>query len=790
MTDLFEKSIRTLELPRVLELLANQAVSADGKERCRALRPSVEEAEVLRLQAETTAARDMMDLNGPPALANVKPVAASLQRADLGGSLNPRELLDIAAVLRTARDVAGYDGVGEKPTVLDGLFRSLRVNRYLEDKIFGAILSEEEIADNASPELADIRRHIRLTTGKAREVLQRLISSSAVKYLQEPIITIRQDRFVVPVKAEFKSSVPGLVHDVSATGSTYFIEPMAAVQANNELRELLTREEVEIARILAALSAEAASFQGDILLDYQLLVDLDVIFARAKLSTRMWAMEPKLSGDGSFSFQKARHPLLDPKTAVPIDLRLGSDFDALVITGPNTGGKTVTLKTAGLLTLMAQCGLHLPVSDGSTFAVFREVLADIGDEQSIEQSLSTFSSHITNVVKILEEADDRTLLLYDELGAGTDPVEGAALAVAIIEESRSLGAKLIATTHYAELKQYAMTTDGVQNASCEFDVETLQPTYRLLIGLPGKSNAFAISRRLGLPEHVIDHAMARMDSQNIQFEDILSQLEGQRQKMEAERRESERLRRQMEEDAAASARYREKIEEERAKVVDKANAEARQILADARATSNVVFHELDNLKKRQRQGQQDWQNDNEERAALRRKLNEAESALGQGAALPELPASRPAVQGDTVELVKTHTRAEVLAVNKDGTLQLQAGILNITAKQGDVRVVEQQKQGKPKRPAGQVHATVHAAPSRQELDIRGMTADEALAVVEQYLDNAVMAHLTTVTIIHGKGTGALRSAVQQYLKTCKYVKRYRLGRYGEGETGVTVVELK
>ncbi len=476
MTDLFEKSIRTLELPRVLELLAAQAVSADGKEQCRSLRPSVEEAEVLRLQAETTAARNMMDLNGPPALANVKPVAASLQRADLGGSLNPRELLDIAAVLRTAREVAAYDGVGENPTVLDGMFRSLRVNRYLEDKIYGAILSEEEIADNASPELADIRRHIRLSTGKAREVLQRLISSSAAKYLQEPIITIRQDRFVVPVKAEFKSSVPGLVHDVSATGSTYFIEPMAAVQANNELRELLTKEEVEIARILAALSAEAASFQGDILLDYQLLVELDVIFARAKLSTRMWGMEPTLSGNGSFSFQKARHPLLDPKTAVPIDLRLGSDFDTLVITGPNTGGKTVTLKTAGLLTLMAQCGLHLPVADGSTFAVFREVLADIGDEQSIEQSLSTFSSHITNVVKILEEADDRTLLLYDELGAGTDPVEGAALAVAIIEESRAMGAKLIATTHYAELKQYAMTTPGVQNASCEFDVETLQPT--------------------------------------------------------------------------------------------------------------------------------------------------------------------------------------------------------------------------------------------------------------------------------------------------------------------------
>lgn len=789
MTELFQKSIRTLELPRVLERLAEQAVTGEGQETCLRLLPSENEAEVLRLLGETTAARDMMDRHGAPALSPVKPVAAVLQRANLGGSLNNRELLDLAAVLRCARDVAAYDGVGEKPTVLDGLFRSLRANKYLEDKITGSILSEEELADGASPELADIRRHIRLSTGKAREVLQRLISSSSAKYLQEPIITIRSDRFVVPVKAEFRANVPGLVHDVSATGSTYFIEPMAAVQANNELRELLNREEAEIARILAALSAECASYAGDFTLDYTLLIQLDVIFARAKLSSRMLGMEPTLDKQGGFVFRRARHPLLDPKTAVPIDLRLGADFDSLVITGPNTGGKTVTLKTAGLLTLMAQCGLHLPVADGSSFSVFHAVLADIGDEQSIEQSLSTFSSHITNVVKILAEAEERTLVLYDELGAGTDPVEGAALAVSILEETRALGAKLIATTHYAELKLYAMTTPGVQNASCEFNVETLQPTYRLLIGIPGKSNAFAISRRLGLPEHLIARATERMDGRSIQFEDVLAELERQRQQLEADRLEAQKLRRQLEEDAAESARSRKIIETERAKVVDTARAEARALIADARTATNSVFHELDKLKSRQRQAQ-DVQSDNDARSALRRKLNEAEAQLGRDLSPETAPASRPAAAGDTVELLKTHTRAEVLSVGKDGALRLQAGRMKIDARQSDVRVVQEPAQKKKPRPAGQVHISAVAAAAKQELDLRGMMVDEAIPVLEQYLDNAVLAHMTSVTVIHGKGTGALRTGVQQYLRRCKYVKSFRLGRYGEGEAGVTVVELK
>ena len=793
MTDLMEKSLQTLEFPAVLELLAAQAVSDETKERVRSIRPSTDRGEVNLLLQETTAARKMMDIHGAPALSNLRPVAASLQRAHLGGVLNTRELLQIASVLRTTRNVASYSGVGEEKTCIHSIFKSLTPNKYLEEKISGAILSEDEIADNASAELADLRRKIRVTSGKAREVLQRIISSSSAKYLQEAIITIRSNRFVVPVKAEFKGSIPGLVHDVSASGSTYFIEPMGAVKANNELRELLSKEEAEIQRILASLSREAASFREDILQNYDLLLALDLIFARGKLSYQMNGMEPKLVEDGGFVFRHARHPLLDKKKAVPIDLELGQTFDTLVITGPNTGGKTVTLKTAGLLTLMAQCGLHLPVDDGSQVSIFEKVLADIGDEQSIEQSLSTFSSHITNIVKVLGEANDRTLLLFDELGAGTDPVEGAALATAIIEESRSLGAKVMATTHYAELKLYAMTTAGVENASCEFDVETLRPTYRLLIGIPGKSNAFAIARRLGLPEHVIELAGGHLDRQNVQFEDVLSKMERQRQEMEAEKREAARLRLQMEQDAAAAKEHRKRLETERAKMLDGAREEAREILAEARAVSNTVFHELDQMKKKQKEGQ-DWQNVNQQRSALRQRINQADEKF-HARSLPqeEEEPTRPAQVGDTVELKRMGTRAQVLQVNKDGSLQLQAGILKISAKQTEVRVVDAPKhnaQKQMRRMVRRVQSQMRASGARPELDIRGMTGDEGVAMVDRFLDDAVMAHLTTVTIIHGKGTGALRQAVQQHLKTCKYVKGFRLGRYGEGETGVTIVELK
>ena len=691
MTELLEKSINTLELPRVLAMLADEAVTEEGKEVCRKVRPQTVVSDVARLQKQTTAAFQMMVKHGTPSLSGVRPVAAALQRADRGGSLNTRELLDIAQVLRCARNVREY-GVGEstEKTVLDGYFQSLSPNRFLEEKITGSILSEDEIADSASTELADIRRHIRAAAGKVRDVLNRLISSNQSKYLQESIITMRGGRYVVPVKSEHKNEIPGLVHDVSGSGGTFFIEPMGVVNANNELRELQMKEQKEIERILAELSADCAGFREGIEDNYRTLISLDVIFARAKLSTHMGGMEPVL-GD-YIELHRARHPLLDPKTAVRNDLYLGREFDTLVITGPNTGGKTVTLKTLGLLTLMAQCGLHIPAMDGSTIRVCSAVLADIGDEQSIDQSLSTFSSHMVNIVAMLEQLDENTLVLFDELGAGTDPVEGAALAAAIIESARQLGARVAATTHYAELKVYAMTTEGVENASCEFDVDTLAPTYRVLIGIPGKSNAFAISRRLGLPDYIIQRAADRIDAENVRFEDVISQLEGQRQAMEREKEKAQELRREMERTKAEADRYRERIEEERRKATEKAQAEARAIIQEARDTADAVFKELNAMRRRQEKARE-WVDDNQQRSDLRRTLNEAENALGvRQNDLPAPEATRPAVMGDMVEVLKTHTQAQVVGVNKDGTLQLQAGILKLKARQEEVRVLEEATQ--------------------------------------------------------------------------------------------------
>ncbi|MCI8478501.1 MAG: endonuclease MutS2 [Oscillospiraceae bacterium] len=790
MTDLFEKSIQTLELPKVLEQLAGQAVTEEGKERALALRPSTDPDEVKRRLAETTAAVSLMTLRGAPSFSGVKPVAASLQRADMGGALNTRELLDIAAVLRAARGAKEYaDGEGNSKTCIDHLFRSLSANRFLEERITGSILGENEIADAASPELASIRRHIRATASKVRDILQKLISSSQARYLQEAIITQRNDRFVVPVKSECKNEIPGLVHDVSSSGGTFFIEPMGVVKANNELRELQAREEKEIARILAELSAECAAHREDIAQDYDLLLLLDGIFARARLSIRMRACEPALSSRGIY-LRRARHPLLDPAKAVANDLMLGGEFDTLVITGPNTGGKTVTLKTIGLLTLMAQCGLHIPVDGESTVTVFRRVLADVGDEQSIAQSLSTFSSHMTNIVGILKEADSETLILFDELGAGTDPIEGAALAAAIIDSARGLGALVAATTHYAELKVYAMTTKGVENASCEFNVDSLAPTYRLLIGIPGKSNAFAISERLGLPQYIIQKAAARLDAENVRFEDVLTQLDEQRQAMEQEKENARKLRREMEESAQKARSYRETLEKERAKAVEKAQAEARTILEEARAAADETFQALNEMRRRQ-QKEEDWQAVNEARAGLRHRLNEAEAKLGAQPETPEPPPTRPAQAGDRVELVKmAGTQATVLSVGRDGVLQLQAGILKITARQDEVRVLEGETQKQAQTFIQRTERKLRSLGAAPEVDLRGMMTDEAIGALDLFLDNAVIGKLTQVTVIHGKGTGAVRKAVRDHLKRSRYVKSFRPGRYGEGEDGVTVVELK
>ncbi len=787
--ELFEKSMETLELPRILELLAHEAVTGEAKERALRLRPFTDPDDVERALEETSAAVDLVSLRGAPYFGGVKPVHASLQRSDMGGSLNTRELLEVAAVLRCARSCMEYNAYGSEKTPLDPLFRGLTANRYLEDKITGSILSEEEIADAASPELADIRRKKRAAAGKVRDILQKLISSNQSKYLQESIITQRNGRYVVPVKSEHKNDVPGLVHDLSASGGTFFIEPMGVVKANNELRELEAKEEKEIERILAELSAECAAHREDIAQDYDFIILLDGIFARAGLSLRMRGMAPKIVEKGLF-FEDARHPLLDRDKAVKNDLRLGEDFDTLVVTGPNTGGKTVTLKTLGLLVLMTQCGLHIPASGESRMMVFQRVLADIGDEQSIAQSLSTFSSHMVNIVGILGEADDRSLVLFDELGAGTDPVEGAALAAAVIEETRSLGALVAATTHYAELKVYAMTTPGVENASCEFNVETLAPTYKLLIGIPGKSNAFAISRRLGLPEHVIDAAAGRVNAENVRFEDVLTQLDRQRQEMEREKEAARMLRRETEEAKQKAAQYRDDLEKQRAKAVERAQAEARAILDEARKAADDTFKELDEMRKKSKQ-EQDWQRVNEARAGLRRGLNEAEGKLGRPAPAPVPPSTRPAVKGDTVELVKMPgTKAVVLDVKKDGTLQLQAGILKLTAAQEEVRLAEDETQRSAKKVVARATHQLRSLGASPEVDLRGMTGEEAVMELDRFLDNAVMGKLTEVRIIHGKGTGAVRAAVRDHLKRSRYVKSFRPGRYGEGEDGVTVAELR
>ena len=799
MSELFEKSIRTLELPAVLEMLSARAVSEAAREKSRHVLPATDRQEVLRLLDETDAARERLGLYGSPSFSGVKDVSEPLARADRGGMLNTRELLNIAGLLTAARRVSEYDAERKgEATAIDRFFSALHTNKYLEDRIHGAILDEETIADTASAELADIRRKMRIAASKGRQILQKIISSpSYAKVLQEALITQRDGRFVVPVKAEYKGSIPGLVHDISSSGATLFVEPMGVVQANNELKELEAREEKEIERILRELSAQCADGREYILFDYDMLVHLDMIFARAQLSYAMDASRPEVVRRGAIFLKRARHPLLDKAKAVPVTVELGGDYDTLVITGPNTGGKTVTLKTLGLLCLMAQCGLHIPADSGSTVRVFDRILADVGDEQSIEQSLSTFSAHMSNTVEILRQADDESLILFDELGAGTDPVEGAALAIAIIQHARQKGALIAATTHYAELKTFAMTTAGVENASCEFDVQTLRPTYRLLVGIPGKSNAFAISRRLGLDESVIADAKAQMDSESVRFEDVLAQLEEKRQRLEKAQTEANRLWQQREEDARKARVFREQMEKAKENARAKGEAEAKRIVREAQQKTEEIFAQLDELRRQQTRAA-NFQQMNDARAAIRHDLKEAEAVLHSRDEEPEAPApSRPIAVGDLVELAGVKTAATVLNVNGDGSMLLQAGKMKMTVKPGQVRLLEsaEEIERRKKQAAAAQRKNVSpqiqlAARAASELDIRGMETLEAESVVENYIDAAVMAKLGTVTIIHGKGTGALRKAVHEMLKRNRAVKSFRLGRYGEGEAGVTVVELK
>ena len=761
-----EKSFITLELPAVLEMLAAQAESELGKEQARALEPSQNTEEVRRRLQETSDAARLMTLRGSPSFSGIRDIRPALDRARLGGALNTRELLNIAGLARCARLCKAYlaDEKHEK-TSIDSLFHGLRANKYLEERIFTAIPAEDEIADSASTDLADIRRKMRAAAARARDALNKILSSpSYAKALQEPIITMRSDRYVLPVRADHKNAIPGLVHDISSSGMTLFIEPMAAVKANNELRELAAKEKLEIERILTELSAECADHADDFSSDCVLLVRLDLIFAKARLSYKMDAAAAEISENG-IVLRRARHPLLDPAKAVPIDLTLGDEFDTLVITGPNTGGKTVALKTIGLLCSMNQCGLHIPAADGSSLPVFRHILADIGDEQSIEQSLSTFSAHMKNIVGILSDCEEGSLVLFDELGAGTDPTEGAALAISIIEYARGCGATIAATTHYAELKVYATNEPGVQNASCEFDVETLCPTYRLLVGIPGKSNAFAISRRLGLEESIISDASGRVGTETRSFEATIEKLEQTRHALERERETAAAHLRKAAEEEKKASQLRAELSVRLEKAEIKARRDAQRILDEARETAESVYAELDEMR-RHANDEQQADEINRARTELRRRLNEKEAALRDTEELPaeeNKKSSRKLQAGDTVRIKSMGVKAEVLL---DG----------------------EKKKTQQAVPAASVGTRlVHVAP---EIDLRGMESLEGVLAAERYLDSAAMARMKTVTIIHGKGTGALREAVQQMLKRNKLVKSFRLGRYGEGEAGVTVVELK
>jgi MutS2 family protein len=784
-----EKSYYTIELPKILALLAQEAATGPAKEMCLALRPSDSLTECEKLQQETEDAVRLIGLQGSPAFSGIKDVSAALERAEKGGFLNPVELLSVCAMLRAARLTKSYrEERREQETSLDEYFSMLSGNKFLEEKIENAIVSEEEISDHASDALYQIRRQIRTAASKVRDVLAKITSSQS-KILQDSIITQRNGRFVVPVKAEYRGSMPGMVHDTSSSGATLFIEPAAVVELNNNIRILQGKEQAEIERILAELSADTAQFAGAIRRDYELLCKLDFVFARGKLAYQMKAMRPVLLEKGRTEINRARHPLLNKDTAVPISFRIGGETDTVIITGPNTGGKTVGIKTLGLLTAMAQCGLQIPASDGSRIVIFKNILADIGDEQSIEQSLSTFSSHMRTIVDILEAADDQTLVLLDELGAGTDPVEGAALARAIIEELRGRGCTVAATTHYAELKVYGLETPGVENASCEFDVQTLKPTYRLIFGIPGKSNAFAISQRLGLDEGIIRAASSLIATEDKRFEDVITRLEEKRQALEGRIAAAEKQQRDAE---AANKRAQERLsslEDEREKLVQDAKTKAKSILDNARAASEMALEEARKVKQEATDGKD--VNLAAARAILRGTLSEAEKeAASQRAERKAMPLPRPLRAGDSVEIVSTRTKATVLETPKPGEkVKVQAGILKIQVEQSDLQLLEfeQVKQEAPRSGGVRLKAPEQFT---TELDLRGESGDEAIMELDRFLDSAVRLHMETVRIIHGKGTGVLRQRVQTHLKRHPQVKSFRLGVYGEGEDGVTIASLK
>lgn len=788
--ELLQKHSKTLELDKILQMLAAETSCDDAAQLAVTLTPSDSLEDVQRLLKETDEAFVFLARYGSPSFAGLENVTNSLRRAQAGSMLTMAELLKIFGVLRTLRGIVEWrQKGGNVKSCLDPLFDSLMPNKYLEDRISGAILSDEEMADSASPQLAGIRRKIQSASSHARDVLEKMTHSQTYqKYLQEPIITIRGGRFVVPVKAECRNEIKGLVHDTSASGSTVFIEPMGAVEANNRVKVLKSEEEKEIERILFELSAEVGNFADSTVTGYQTAVKLNVIFAKGDLAYKMKATVPAVNDKGKIVLRKARHPLIDKNKVVPTDIELGGRFDTLVITGPNTGGKTVALKTIGLFTLMTMCGLLIPVEENSEISVFNQVLADIGDEQSIEQSLSTFSAHIKNIINIIGDANEHSLILLDELGAGTDPVEGAALAIAILEALRRKGAKIAATTHYAELKAYALQTDGVENACCEFDVKTLCPTYRLLIGVPGRSNAFAISSRLGMNSEIVGRAKELVSGENMHFEDVVQSLETSRQKLETERAAAQLARVQAEKAKEDAAAVQNRVQAEADKEIKQAKEKAAELVSRTRAQAESLFNEMEELKK-----QKNKVLTTEQKIRMKTGLRKMESIADPvkkhsdtGYVLP-----RPLKAGDAVLIFDIDKKGTVLRAPEGNSKEVlvQAGIIQTRVSLTNLRLIDE----KPARMSGRVTKEMTGRAQAKvctELDLRGMASDEGVMEVDRFIDAALLSGINQLTIIHGKGTGVLRSAVQKYLKTNPSVKNFRLGVFGEGGSGVTIVELK
>ena len=786
---------KTLGLDQVRSLLADCASCEDAKALAQAIEPECMYPKAVRLLDFTVSAYTLTTKYGYPGLVKMTNCASALRRAELGSTLNLRELLDISAVLRNQRVLLQWrEQAGKDPSALDGLFEGLYRSKETEDRLNTAILSEEELDDRASPQLFDIRRKIRAAGQRVRSQLDGMIRSpSYQKYLQDPIVTMRAGRFVVPVKAEYRSEVKGLVHDMSTSGATVFIEPIGVVELNNEIRVFENKEKAEIERILAELSALVGQNAAQISAGYDAAVELDLCFAKSHLADRMRASVPTLTESGETLLKKARHPMIPDETVVPIDLSLGKDYDTLVITGPNTGGKTVAIKTLGLLTLMAQCGLMIPASDSSVVNVYNQIFADIGDEQSIEQNLSTFSAHMTNIIRIVKEADAHSLVLFDELCSGTDPVEGAALAVSILETLRRKGAHIAATTHYAEIKMYALETKGVENASCEFDVSTLRPTYRILTGVPGRSNAFLISERLGLDKAVIEEAKDRISSENARFEDVVAELERTRQSLENERTEAMRLRAEAETMRAASKAKLDSIEQASERELARAKQQAKRMIEETRLHADILFEELEAIKK-----EKDAAHFNEllarSRQDYRSSMKEIEEMADPVVARRKIEYTlpRPLEKGDIVYIRTLGKEGIVLKKPEGQSVLVQAGILKTSVPISDVELGEKKKA--PKKTQGRVTTTGVVSKSQRnaqtELDLRGQDSSQAIMELDAFLDNAVLSGVPSVRIIHGKGTGVLRAAVAQRLKQSKAVKSFRLGRYGEGESGVTIAELE